>query len=727
VLRAGWVGAAKAAAWPLGLLLVAALAFAIPSYGQDGGSFRGSGDDEVIGFGTRWRLVLALLFQGLGAGLEIRERAREFGPGSSAGSDGDGFGNGLGGGSGSGSGSSWPDTSGGADSLVLSLVPLTVTVLWIGALLVGARLLRRSLAGQPPSRTAGLEAAVRVTLLVTAGVLFLALFAQPSVEDAELVISPVLAALCAGVLALVVTGGVLLRDDLAQWARQRPGTALAVRALGTAARAMGIVVALCTVVGFVVLATADGTDGDDLLGLLVLLPNLGLLVLGISWGVPVDYDVQGRFNFIGTGSERGSFGLPEIGEQANAGAVVGALALGLVCALVLGVLAGRRLPGQRGGQLLAGGLFLGLFLVLEACVGISFTASGSLGELGSMRGTAEVGPNIPYALLFGLAWVAGAMVVAAFTGRGGGQGAYPGPCGTPYLAPGVAPGGPIPIPPQPGWRPPGQAAGQPPGQAAGQPPWQASGQPPAPDPTVRRRHVLVWGGTVLAAFAVGGGITAGVLLLQDGGQGEKPVAASAAPTASGPASGQDDRPASAAPSAANTEAAGETDGATPSANPTSPPPGDSAGTVPAGFKRADDPKGFSLAVPELWSRTEKQQGQITYAGSTGMDHLVVGVVPNAPYASSYDNFLTLEKGARTRQQGYQRLRLERNTFQGRPGALWEYTYTEEQSGRTVHAIDQGHIAPNGTDYSIYVTAYDSYWQDGRKIFANATSTWRLTG
>ncbi|MFF0746427.1 hypothetical protein ACFYVL_39140 [Streptomyces sp. NPDC004111] len=804
VLRTGWAGAAKAAAWPLGLLLLGALALAVPTYGQDGDSGSGgSGDGVTVGFGDRWRAALAVLYQGFGAGLEIRARAREFGSDPSTGSGGGVFGDPFGGGSGgsgSGYGSDWPDPAVGS-GFELSVVPLTVTVLWIGALLVGARMLRRALAGQAratgqqPSRTTGLEAAVRVTLLVTAGVLLLGLFAQPAVEEVELSISPVLAALCAGALALVVTAGVLLRDDLAQWAGRRPGTALAVRALGTAARAMGIAVALCTVAGFVLVATADGTDGDDLLSLLPLLPNLGLLVLGFSWGVPLDYDVQGRLGFLGLGSERGSIGLPEAGEELGAGAVVGALALGLVCVLVLAVLAGRRLRGQRGGQLLAGGLFLGLFLILEAIAGASFTASGGIGELGSVRGTGRAGPNIPYALLFGLAWVAGAMVVAAYTGRtGGGQGGGPDGGATPHPGPGFAPGGTI--PPQPGGQPTGQGygpdsgPGQPtgqgygPGSGPGQPTGPGYGPGPGPSqptgqgygqgsgpgqptgpghgpnqgpaqgpgagqapgqyfseartaapavPAARRSPALVWGGTVLAAFAVGGGVTAGVLLLQDGGRGESagsaasvpatptaptaPTAVSGPTAASGPSAG---RPGSAGPSAPDTLSRPS---ATPAAS--APPPGTS-GAVPAGFRRVDDPEGFSLAVPAPWTRTEKQRGQITYAGSTGKDHLVVGVVPNAPYASSYDNFRTLEQGARNRQRGYQRIRLERNTFQGRPGALWEYTYTEEQGGRTVHAVDQGYIAPNGTDYSLYVTAYDSDWQDGAQVFDRATSTWRLT-
>ncbi|MBT2397706.1 serine/threonine protein kinase, partial [Streptomyces sp. ISL-100] len=159
---------------------------------------------------------------------------------------------------------------------------------------------------------------------------------------------------------------------------------------------------------------------------------------------------------------------------------------------------------------------------------------------------------------------------------------------------------------------------------------------------------------------------------------------------------------------------------TPAAPQTSAPP-----EPPTGFRRVTDPAGFSLAVPELWSRTNAAGGQITYSGSTGMEHLLIGVVHNPPYATSYDNFLNIEQKAKANQNDFRRLRLERNTFQGRPGAIWEYTFKDKQTGETLHAIDQGYIAPNGTDYSIYTKSRDRDWQYARKTFDTALATWTL--
>ncbi|GGX03226.1 zinc ribbon domain-containing protein [Streptomyces chryseus] len=254
-------------------------------------------------------------------------------------------------------------------------------------------------------------------------------------------------------------------------------------------------------------------------------------------------------------------------------------------------------------------------------------------------------------------------------------------------------------------------------------------QPPPPPAAPRRRGpAFVWTATLAAAVVIGGGATAGVLVLSDDGTDTPPsrslddkpvVAGSDSPRASTPPAPS--TPAPAAPPQENPPASGAppvTESPQRRETPEVP-------EAPSGFRTVTDPAGFSLAVPDVWSRTDETSGQITYAGSTGMEHLLIGVVPSPPYASSYDNFLTIERKARVNQRDFRRLRLERNTFQGRPGAIWEYTFTDKQTGETLHAIDQGYIAPNGTDYSIYIKSRDRDWQHSREIFDAALSTWTL--
>ncbi|MEL5957539.1 hypothetical protein AADR41_22740, partial [Streptomyces sp. CLV115] len=149
-----------------------------------------------------------------------------------------------------------------------------------------------------------------------------------------------------------------------------------------------------------------------------------------------------------------------------------------------------------------------------------------------------------------------------------------------------------------------------------------------------------------------------------------------------------------------------------------------APTVPEGFRLVSDTAGFSFAVPTVWDRQSEKNHQITYAGSTGRAALKVGVIRNAPY-TSYGNFVALERTADTNQKNYRRIGLTANTFQGRPGAIWEYTYEDRESGETIHAIDQSYIADDGTEYAVYTTERDTEWPGARRIFDTALSTWML--
>ncbi|MFE9097892.1 DUF6350 family protein [Streptomyces sp. NPDC007264] len=503
----------------------AAVALAIPSYGQD--------DAVVVGFGDRLRIALAALLQALGGGFEVTDPT-----GSMLGDD--------------TSGGFFSGVQGGGS---LSLIPLTVTALWIAALCLGLRALRRGLPARGPREgTAGLEAAVRVALLVAAATLVLALCARPTLATGVRVsTSPWLAALGALLLGFAVAGGVLHRDDLAERLTARPGGAgSALRAAGTALRAFTIVLALCSAVAFVVCLTRidDRTGGSDVspvLSALLLLPNLAVLALGLSWGASIDARASGSSAYGGSYRHE-SFGLSELGDTAGSWAVVGALALGLVCALTLGVIAARRSADRRE-QMLAAGVFVALFLLLAWIGGFGWRLSANAspdygsgsgygsgfgsdyglglglgyGPSGGFGGSAEAGLSLPEGLLFGLLWVFGAAFVAPYLVQmfGGRTSVFPPPIPPMPSAPAgawgtsVAPAGPGPATPPAPVRPPA-APGGPPAPSAHHPVPPAAFAPGAPVglPEQRRSRVLVWVVTVVAAGAVGGGAAAGLLFWQ---------------------------------------------------------------------------------------------------------------------------------------------------------------------------------------------------------------------
>ncbi|RII22171.1 hypothetical protein DSC45_00390 [Streptomyces sp. YIM 130001] len=746
-MRGDWAGSAKAAAWPLALLLVAAVAVAVPSYDQ--------GDEVVVGFTDRLRIALALLLQGLGGGFEV-------------------------GGASSGYGSSFGDIgselSGGGS---LSVVPLTVTALWAAALL-RVRTLRARLV-ESAAGTAGLEAAVRVAAVVTGGVLVLGLFAQPEVMGVEVSSSPLLAALGALALCLLIAVGVLNRADLTRWLVERPGARALFAAIGTAVRALLIGLAVCSLVGFVVLTQIDDLEQEGLLLSLLVLPNIGAMVLGLGWGAGIKAEFAGNSG-LGGGYESETLDLGTLGDEVNSWAVVGALALGLLCAVVMGMVTAAR-SRDRWEQLVSATVYLVLFLLLCAVAGLGLRASGSAGDLGG-SGNLSVGTSVPDALLFGLLWIAAATFLGPYllqmAGRPTGLVAPPvppmpsGPAGA--AAPGAAPEASIPgAAPEastPGAAPesavppheptavdaPAASSASPEGPAtpdspATPPEPQADPTPGTPPPVPPPGHprpaglfaadpydphtfhlgaghsvpakpprskAFVWTVTLVAAFVIGGGLTAGALLLSDGGndraapgRDDKPVATSERPDSSPGESAAD----------APTEPADPSPSTSPDEGPTAEGPTEEA-TAPDGFHILRDPAGFSFAVPDVWSRAGEENGQITYAGSTGYAHFLIGVVPNSP-VSSLENFRALELRTRMKSD-YQRLKLEENTYRGRPGAVWEYTFTEAKTGRTVHAIDQGYVAEDGTEYAIYLTDYDENWPNGsEETFRVALDTWRL--
>ncbi|MEU0690198.1 zinc ribbon domain-containing protein [Streptomyces uncialis] len=430
-LSGDWGGALRAAVWPLVFLAALAFALAVPSYGQD------MSDDDAVGFGDRFQITLALVLQGVGGDLEAEtsrtDRSDDIGPGED-----------------------WDSARPGEDSYgyeptlseqlgvatsSMELIPFTVTAGWLLTLYAGLRLLRdrdrrRLAAGAtataapgtgPPAgawagaapwtqgATSGLEAALRVGLLVTAGVLVLALFAQPTIQGVALSSGAPFAVLGALLLSLVLSAVVLARDEHTGWLAARPGLQALTRACGTALRAMTFALALCSVVLLIVYTQLDEFDeggslyGEDFpttLTVALLLLNLGVAGLGLSWGAPVEAEFSSRLR-----PEEEALGLSELGDLVGSWAVAGTLAVGAVSVLFLGVLAARR-HERRAEQLLAGGLFLGLFLLLAGIGGYGMTQGA---PTGSYRGGEEmhVGTAIPDALLFGTLWVAGGLLAGA--------------------------------------------------------------------------------------------------------------------------------------------------------------------------------------------------------------------------------------------------------------------------------------------------------------------------
>lgn len=695
-VRGDWRTALKIAAWPTLMPFVLACVLGIfSSHDTDGAG---------LGWGVRMRCALAVLLQSVGGRITLS--------GSATGPLGR-FGEGL------------------TGEMSLSLVPLVITGLWVLLLALAARRARRAAAvgavgGAPGSLPAAIpgtavsgaavaETVLRIAVLCGAGTFALGLLAQPSYDGMELSSSPWLALLCSFALAALVSGVVLARDGAQEWLAVRPGWRVTLAALRTALIALLTVVLAAGAVAYVsLLASADHVEAAQAIGLLVLLPNLGAIALAMAWGAPVNVEWNlPDLPFLESG--RKSLGYGELGHFGGGWTLFGVIVGGLVGALLVGVMITRRSADRRERLLAAGFFVLALVLVVWAA-GATAAASfhdasgggygggygdggygdGGYGDGGSWDGGdsgggygsrldahGELTAGGAETLLFALLWTFGAVLLAPYLLMMAGRGS--GPVAVDAAMP-VAPAAPVAVV-----------------EEAPTPAADVTAAPTPEEPRPARRRVVKWVAAALIAFLIGGGATAGALYYRSHHGGTEDHKTDRKPAVEK----------SAAP--------------TPSASPTvSPSPSQSAPSadLPAGFERQDDPYGFSLGVTRGWQRTAKGT-QVEYRPKAGDSVLRIVVRANAPRAS-YDTFLRTEKDGGKKPLNYQRVKLEKNTFRDGEGALWEFTYVNDQ-GATMHAVEQAYVAADGTEYTLSYECIDAlYAPDDDKVFSTALNTWQVS-
>lgn len=139
--------------------------------------------------------------------------------------------------------------------------------------------------------------------------------------------------------------------------------------------------------------------------------------------------------------------------------------------------------------------------------------------------------------------------------------------------------------------------------------------------------------------------------------------------------------------------------------PPSDTPGSQEAAPPEGYEIADDPEGFSLAVPEGWERrAEAREGaQAVYYEKPGRASqlLVFYVEDSDPHES-----LELAEETARKHKEFERDSLDRLDGGDGPAARLEYTYYSGEHGGTRRVIDHRFEAEDGELYAIV-----SYGQD----------------
>ncbi|MEV5574901.1 serine/threonine-protein kinase [Spirillospora sp. NPDC052269] len=163
--------------------------------------------------------------------------------------------------------------------------------------------------------------------------------------------------------------------------------------------------------------------------------------------------------------------------------------------------------------------------------------------------------------------------------------------------------------------------------------------------------------------------------------------------------------------------------ATSSAPPASP-------TVPAGFRTYKDPQGYSLPIPQDWSKPEHKEGGggWFFYSPDRQTYIQVDRAETAD-TSALQDWKDLEPARKHVFKGYDRIAI-RPVQSGKPvsdptgvrAADWEWTF--DGRGGRVHALNRGFVM-SGHGYAIVLYAPDSgwskTWSDLQPVYAGFTS------
>ncbi|NEC91829.1 serine/threonine-protein kinase [Streptomyces sp. SID12501] len=221
--------------------------------------------------------------------------------------------------------------------------------------------------------------------------------------------------------------------------------------------------------------------------------------------------------------------------------------------------------------------------------------------------------------------------------------------------------------------------------------------PPAPGRPRRRGRTIALVAALVVLVGGGGAVALHQWNQRNQGLGTAGSASSATPSASASASSS----ASATPSAV-------------------------APSVAKGWVRVDDPAGFSLPLPEGWTRKE-ENGQIDYSPDGGEHFLRIAIDESPDFDDPYLHQLDLERQLK-RLSEYRTVSLEPNVYRDRKGAIWDFTWTalakDSEFPGPRRAIEQAYLGLDGAEYVIYMSAPAADWATAREQFATVLRGWR---
>jgi serine/threonine protein kinase len=224
------------------------------------------------------------------------------------------------------------------------------------------------------------------------------------------------------------------------------------------------------------------------------------------------------------------------------------------------------------------------------------------------------------------------------------------------------------------------------------------------------RGVLV--AAALVAAMAGAGVSAATLLIRDGGNGGG-VPASSGPPGTSPSSRPSSSPAT-GPSPAPTVTVTRSPSSGPNSAPRAPR------TAPSGYRSVQDPDGFSLAVPEGFTRAP--QGERIFYMSPGQTFRIGIKATDPETGGPLAVMRSADAKGPANNPGYRDGRVTEASHRGNSGALWEFTwdgFTAAEGPRHTYDLCW---EENGRMYDVWVSAPVGKVREAKEYFDVAVDT-----
>ncbi|MEX0174067.1 hypothetical protein [Streptomyces sp. LMG1-1-1.1] len=134
---------------------------------------------------------------------------------------------------------------------------------------------------------------------------------------------------------------------------------------------------------------------------------------------------------------------------------------------------------------------------------------------------------------------------------------------------------------------------------------------------------------------------------------------------------------------------------------------------PPGYGAQRDLKGFTIAVPDGWDRTESDQG--VFFNAPDRRSLIQVFVVQESGMTPYDALRGASDDGRANKPGYEEISLERVT--GEPGAppdAAELVYAYDRDGGRRKVVDRAFTAADGNHYAILAAGPEADWPKQRE-------------